>query len=497
MTNISWTLYFLLLATLFLLPLASISALSVPSSSSSSSALIKDPETYKAHLRAKIAHSVAKGERRANERDKQRRSVCDNCHRPPALCVCDVLPQQRFDTDTRVLILQHPNERRKKNFSTVPLIKLILKNVQVIHGYRFEELDRIPPIKKCLDNGQRPLLLYPSPEAISLDKTNKEKSTMNARSSSNKMDDDTLRSTDSHLLIIVDGTWTEAKRMVRDSPALVEACQLVQFTSESSSLYDAVRQEPEEHCLSTLEACAQALQLLEPTTNTQRAIKYLHGALKSHVDSHLVNAAMMAPRSAGAASAKLYAKNRRRREIELKLFRAEHGKQEQQSSKTGDKSIWQESPETRKTRTVLPDGAILRSLEPTDAPLVDSWWEYKSAKSLPLVMRRIALDRGVACLGIEIPEDGSLVACIMRYDGGILGMLHVEEAYRRRGYGSALLRQATKALQERNEERVAFIVDGNHASEAVFASVGWERDNPKQKRGTGKRRAKRKWIHRG
>ena len=87
-----------------------------------------------------------------------------------------------------------------------------------------------------------------------------------------------------------------------------------------------------------------------------------------------------------------------------------------------------------------------------------------------------------------------MVACIVRYERGALGMLHVEEAYRRRGYGFALLNVATKALEARGEDREVFIVDGNHGSEALFTAAGWVREDPTLKKGTGKRRAKRKWI---
>jgi DTW domain-containing protein YfiP/GNAT superfamily N-acetyltransferase len=449
---------------------------------------------YAPHLRAKIAGSVAKGERRAGERAGQLRQVCGGCSRPEALCVCDVLPDQKLITKTRILILQHPNERRKKNFSTVPLLRLVLENVQVLVGYEFDA-DQIAPVKELISKGQKPLLLYPSPEAISLDNLD-----FAALSSSEKdinSSNDTIICSDDNndqdnLLIIVDGTWMEAKRIMRESPSLVQHCQKVQFTSDSTSIYDAVRKEPEAHCLSTLEACAKALELLENNNHNNTAMpakkattNYLHAILQSHVDSHLVNANMMAPRSAGQSTQKLYAKNQRRREIELELFEPT-----METNRNGD-------DEALPTTTILRefgDGSIMRPLQLTDTAVVDSWWESRSNKSLPLVKRRIERDKGPVCLGVE-DKEGPLVACILRYEGGALGMLHVHEPFRRRGYGLALLKQATRTLQERGEERVAFIMDGNHASEAVFTAAGWKRDDPTAKRRTGKRRAKRKWIH--
>lgn len=467
---------------------------------------VQSSSDYRSHMRAKIAHSVAKGERRAGERDAGGRNVCLSCQRPPTLCLCDVLPDTKYSTNTKILILQHPNERRKKNLSTVPLLKLVLANVQVVGGYTFQP-ENLPIVQEMLDQGRRPFLLYPSDDAISLDNIQDggdAATSISGNVGSHVLNDNNDNTNHNNLLIMIDGTWSEAKRMVRDSPALLEHCQAVQFSSDASSIYDALRREPEDHCLSTLEACAQALALLEPsspakpasataatvsatTPASQVVIDHLHAVLQAHVDAHLVNSQIMAPRSVGAATAKLYAKNRRRREIELTMFSSENNNNNQQH---------QERATVPSYRETLPDGAILRSLQTTDAALVDSWWEYQSSKSLPLMMRRIGIDQangGGGCFGIEL--EGQLVACILRYEGGALGMMYVEEHARRRGYGMSLLQHATNVLQEQGEERVAFIVDGNGASEALFMAAGWERADPHIKRKTGKRKAKRKWVH--
>lgn len=434
---------------------------------------------YGTPLREKIAGSIAKGERRARERSAELRQVCSQCARPDTLCVCDSLPDEgKLATQTRILILQHPNERRKKNLSTVPLLRLALQNVQVTVGYTFEP-ESLPIVQEELDQGRKPLLLYPSEDAIALDEAVDATSTSGSRSTS-PSPSEAIKGQD-NLLIIMDGTWTEAKRMVRDSPRLVESCQKVQFTSDASSIYDALRSEPAPHCLSTLEACARVLLLLEP--GCDRVQESLHKVLQAHVDAHLENAKIMAPRFVGATRHQQMDKRKRRREIESTLF-APNQLPEQEIAPF----VWQR----------LADGAWLRSLQPSDATKVDAWWEYRSAKSLPLVQRRINLDLqqesgGACCLGIEVK--GKLVASIVRYEGGALGMIYVEEGFRRRGYAKMLLEQATRALEQRGEERVAFIVDGNHASERLFLSAGWEREDPNKKRGTGKRRAKRKWLH--
>jgi len=144
------------------------------------------------------------------------------------------------------------------------------------------------------------------------------------------------------------------------------------------------------------------------------------------------------------------------------------------------------------------NGYVLRRLSVQDVPVVDSWWPYRDENSRKLIERRIQLDKDFGCcLGIQNFPQNELIACVLRYEGGALGTLHVRHDDRRRGYGEELLRRATEVLRKRGEERVAFIVDGNEASEALFRKVGWRREDPTIKRRTGRRRAKRKWIHDG
>jgi len=437
---------------------------------------LSQTRNYEPHLRAKIAHSVAKGERRARERQARPREVCSNCSRPPILCVCKVLPKEVIATSTNILILQHPNEFRKRNLSTVPLMRLVLKNVEVRVGYSFE-LQDLASVMDALECGRTPLLLYPGPDAISLDDAGNDSS----QETSVSIRSDTVKEQyqPGHLLILIDGTWAEAKRIIRESPSLLRHCQQVQFEAESSSLYDAVRKEPDGHCLSTLEACAKALVLLE--SSAQNAANHLHSVLQSHVDAHVMNAETLEPRNVGVAIQRSYEKNKRRREIERTMF-------------DGVNVLAKVDKPAQPIRRPLDDGTVLRSLTALDAAIVDSWWEYRSAKSHSLVSRRIDIDGGVACLGIEV--DGNLAACILRYDGGALGMLHVKEECRRRGYGAILLQEATSALEERGEECVAFILDGNTASEDLFSKLGWERADLHIKMQTGNRRSKRKWVKR-
>ena len=196
----------------------------------------------------------------------------------------------------------------------------------------------------------------------------------------------------------------------------------------------------------------------------------------------------------------------------------------------------------------------IRPLVEGDIPLIDSWWEQGgTAKSSTIIARALQNDRRHPtdeqrlCLGITLEESEpntgrtttdtddddknhgthhtTLIACIVRYETGAVGLLHVQNNFRNRGYGSLLLREATrrmirhhngtkekkknKAMEETtnnndddnndNDNTAVFeacIRDGNAISEAVFTNCGWILADPTLKtKGTGTRRSNRKWIY--
>lgn len=242
-------------------------------------------------LQAKIASSSAKAERRARDRQAEGRPVCQRCHRSILQCVCDALPSLRIPTATRVLIVQHPREFRKKSVSTVPLLSLVLENIQVVVGKSLS-LD-VPNIRDAVSEGYDLALLFPGKEAIALDApVNEGRAAVDV---DRRLNGGSVQkiipanvTTTKIMLILVDGTWSQAGRMIRNSPEVVNICQRVQFTSTSGSIYHVIRREPKHHCISTLEACSRALELLEPNNpNVTVASKHLDDALQKLVNLQL------------------------------------------------------------------------------------------------------------------------------------------------------------------------------------------------------------------
>ena len=94
------------------------------------------------------------------------RTLCSRCVRPPSVCICEALPAKPLHTQTRLLILQHPAEARKR-VATVPIIPLCVANCTIVRGNCFDA--ELPAFVEAMAEGFLPLLLYPSPEAPTLE----------------------------------------------------------------------------------------------------------------------------------------------------------------------------------------------------------------------------------------------------------------------------------------------------------------------------------------
>ena len=120
------------------------------------------------------------------------RAVCNSCFRPQALCYCEFFA--KVENRTPLLIIQHPHERFHP-FGTARIAERCLTNVRVEVDYN-----------RTLRDGERALafpegaaLLYPGPEARDLA----------------TVPTDELPAS----LVVLDGTWHQAKSLYRDIPA--------------------------------------------------------------------------------------------------------------------------------------------------------------------------------------------------------------------------------------------------------------------------------------
>lgn len=158
------------------------------------------------------------------------RPTCYSCFRPQSHCVCGYISP--ITAHCNVLILQHPNER-KKYYSTTKLVTKALKNSRMLRGLVFEESLLSDTLR-----GQQPYLLFPGSSSVDCQQV-----TLEPHST----------------IIVVDGTWSEAGKIVNRNPIL-KTFPRVSFSTNLQSNY-RIRKQPRKGYLSTLESIGYLLQM--------------------------------------------------------------------------------------------------------------------------------------------------------------------------------------------------------------------------------------------
>lgn len=151
------------------------------------------------------------------------------------MCLCGRLP--RLAPRTRVLILQHPRERRVA-IGTARMAARCLEGATVVCGTDVEGHEAVT--EALSDPERRAVLLWPGPDAVEV-------------GSADLVGPLTL--------VVVDGTWSTARRMLHFNPR-VAALPRLRIAPAQPSEY-RIRREPRAECLSTIEALATALGAIE------------------------------------------------------------------------------------------------------------------------------------------------------------------------------------------------------------------------------------------
>ncbi|XP_034048748.1 DTW domain-containing protein 2 [Thalassophryne amazonica] len=212
-----------------------------------------------------------------------RRPTCLRCCRPQKVCLCPFLPPQPLDVSTCLYVVQHPAEESRV-LRTVPLLAACLPRgkCNVIVGRRFNE-ERYPDLAVvCQD--RKTLILYPGPKAQDLEE-------LVLYHEGGAVE---------HNVIIIDGTWSQAKNMFLKN-SLFHLPKQVQLNKTLSSQY-VIRTQPSNICLSTLECAALALSILEQNDHIQEVLlrplralcsfQLQHGAQVHHSKEHLLKNGM-------------------------------------------------------------------------------------------------------------------------------------------------------------------------------------------------------------
>ncbi|MBN2574344.1 MAG: DTW domain-containing protein [Deltaproteobacteria bacterium] len=160
--------------------------------------------------------------------------MCRRCWRPRSVCFCEGITP--IATKTRVLILQHPRER-DVGLGTARLARACLAGALLRTDVDF---GGDPVVREVLAAGNA-YVLFPGPDAVAVE---------------------AARFPSPITLVVLDGTWWQAKKLLKVNPALAALPRLA-LTQTGPSVYGRIRREPADHCVATIEAIAHVLGHLE------------------------------------------------------------------------------------------------------------------------------------------------------------------------------------------------------------------------------------------
>ncbi|TRY33437.1 tRNA-uridine aminocarboxypropyltransferase [Aliiglaciecola sp. M165] len=160
-----------------------------------------------------------------------KRSICERCHYPQNVCVCDAI--RPVNVPLKLIVLQHPSEvKHAKN--TARLVPLCVKQCEIHVGESAKDFEHIVPTMEDA------WLIYPSKTSQPLESTNKKECSPKR-------------------LIFIDATWKKAFKLYQLNPWL-HTLPSWHFDQVPDNQYH-IRKTTLTHSVSTLEAIAYALKL--------------------------------------------------------------------------------------------------------------------------------------------------------------------------------------------------------------------------------------------
>ena len=175
------------------------------------------------------------------------RETCYRCFWPKALCWCASITP--MPTRTRFVFLMHPKEYKQEKAATGRLTHLCLAHSDLHVGVGFDDHEEVSALLR--DPQNFPVLLYPGRDALNL-----------SSAPASHLSPLASRLLDRQLVVLLlDATWALGRKMLRLSPSL-QRLPRIMFTPSAPSRY-VIKQQPQEGCLSTLEATHELLLALE------------------------------------------------------------------------------------------------------------------------------------------------------------------------------------------------------------------------------------------
>lgn len=150
-----------------------------------------------------------------------------------------------MDTQTHFVFLMHPKEFKREKAATGRLTHLSLARSEIVVGVEFDGLPRMQAL--LTDPTLHPVLLYPGPFLRNVSRGELRERDLAGRRL---------------VVMILDATWSCARKMLKLSPSL-QKLPRVGFDPKTTVSRYVIKQQPQEGCLSTLEATHEMLLALE------------------------------------------------------------------------------------------------------------------------------------------------------------------------------------------------------------------------------------------
>lgn len=179
---------------------------------------------------------------------------CPTCQKPPALCVCAEI--EPIDNRIDLLILQHPQEQDVE-LGTAGLTVAHLRRATLRVGLSW------PSLTKALGRPADPKawgVLYLGSAKAALVAPGREVAPLSRKGTVHP--DGDARMAQLEGVILLDGSWAQAKAMWWRNPWLLK-CQRIILGPRRPSRYGKLRREARSDAVSTLEAAAILLSHLE------------------------------------------------------------------------------------------------------------------------------------------------------------------------------------------------------------------------------------------
>ncbi|HYM01301.1 MAG TPA: tRNA-uridine aminocarboxypropyltransferase [Stellaceae bacterium] len=195
---------------------------------------------------------------------------CSRCGKPAALCVCDdIVP---IDHRIAVLILQHPQEQDVE-LGTARLTALALKHAMLKVGLSWPSLAK--PLGRTADPQRWAVLYLGSAKGAEL-AAGRDIVMLDRRGAALADQETALAGLEG--IIVLDGTWSQAKALWWRNPWLLK-CRRVVLAPRRASRYGSLRREPRRDSLSTLEAVAMVLGRVEGRPEIEETLLRSFGRL--------------------------------------------------------------------------------------------------------------------------------------------------------------------------------------------------------------------------